>query len=77
MVMKARNAGEAKWAKKLGRSHLDQRKKEAPRQLVSMRGGNNQVSSTISSLFVGESGMLTIFSYGYSPSTETLPRHAP
>lgn len=42
MVMKARNAGEAKWAKKLGSSHLDQRKKEAPRQLVSMRGGNNQ-----------------------------------
>ena len=63
MVMKARNAGEAKWAKKLGRSHLDQRKKEAPRQLVSMRGGNNQVSSTISSVFAGESGMLIIFPY--------------
>lgn len=42
MVMKARNAGEAKWAKKLGSSHLDQRRKEAPRHLVSMRGGNNQ-----------------------------------
>jgi pre-60S factor REI1 len=42
MVMKARNAGEAKWAKKLGSTHLDQRMKEGPRHLVSMRGGNNQ-----------------------------------
>lgn len=41
-VVKARNAGEAKWAKKLGKSHLDQRKKEGPRHSVSMRGGNNQ-----------------------------------
>jgi hypothetical protein len=68
MVMKARNAGEAKWAKKLGRSHLDQRKKEAPRQLVSMRGGNNQVSSTMYSFSRGELRILMeiriiLFSY--------------
>jgi pre-60S factor REI1 len=33
-VMKARNAGEAKWARQQARSHLDQRKKEAMKTRV-------------------------------------------
>jgi hypothetical protein len=72
MVMKARNAGEAKWAKKLGRSHLDQRKKEAPRQLVSMRGGNNQVCIKVSEDFCGSDRITDIRLVGDSPSYRNI-----
>lgn len=74
MVMKARNAGEAKWAKKLGSSHLDQRKKEAPRHLVSMRGGNNQkhYRDMLREYRVGRSGF-RVDAGGFTDSRRSRP----
>jgi pre-60S factor REI1 len=41
-VMKARNAGEAKWAKKQGSSHLDQRKRADFKARIGAVGNNQK-----------------------------------
>jgi pre-60S factor REI1 len=40
--MKARNAGEAKWAKKQGSSHLDQRKRADFKARIGAVGNNQK-----------------------------------